>query len=195
MTEEKTATEVTTEEVVKEEAETKVAVEKEAVENQTPEQKQNAYFKRKADEAEKLKLRAKELEEELAMFKKGGDDEGIDAKIAKRFEIETTVSNLISKFPDLEEDREKILRYAHDPSRSGLPLDEVISGAIGFDKMIKVGAKIKAQVEDDANLSKFGGNDIMTAKEKTKIDEKRDEYTAKFENLPFIKNAKKSLNL
>ena len=147
-------------EVAVKEAADKVVADKAAAEeadkNQSPEQKQAAYLKRKASEAEKFKQKAKELEEELAMFKPANQDDDLGGMVAKevsrRLDIDKTISEYIVKYPSLEEHREKIIKYAHDPSRSGIPITEIIPGAIGFEASLRLGASMKAEIEKEIEV-------------------------------------------
>ena len=207
MAEEKTATEIAEEAAKKvaEEASKKAAEEEaakkkkeeEEFKNQTPEQKQKAYYERKVKEAEKQKEKAKALEEELALLKGedvGNVDDKINKAIAARLHIDAVVTDFIKKYPDLEEDRETILQHAHDPSRSGLPIENVISEAIGFEKALKLGAKIQEKINEDTKDGKFGGDSKGTQKEIDANVKKAEEYTAQFMKLPFMKTAKESVD-
>ncbi|HUS99134.1 MAG TPA: hypothetical protein VMY59_02305 [Candidatus Thermoplasmatota archaeon] len=165
------------------------------IENQSPEQKQQAYFKRKAEEAEKMKQRAKELEDELALFKQGGQTGNDDIKQQIKNEIlaDKKINDFIAKYPDFEEDREKLEKYAHDPSRKGIPIEEIIAGAIGFEKFLKLGAKMKSQIEEDARNGKFGGNEEITGNEKTEQQKKAESFTEAINQIPMMKRANEAL--
>lgn len=171
--------------------EEEVVAEAKADAKKTP---QDFIIERKQKQLEKALADAKQLEEEMKVFKPSEDD--MDSKIAKavtqRLEIDTTVNSFIKKYPSLAEKRGEIEKYAYDPSRQGVPIETRILEAVGVEEFIKLGAKTKAEAELDAKNSRMGGDSAMTETEKTKQQEKSEQYKKVFANQGFMKNAQKA---
>ncbi len=131
-------------------------------------EQENAEFKAKAEEkSEELKAQEEKerLEKENPDVRKIVQDE-LNAKL----ESEKQLNDVLKKYPYLEEHKSKITKYLADSSRKGVPVDEVVAGAVGIDVLLQAGAKIGAEALKAAKDSTRGGEGatqtFKTAEEK-----------------------------
>lgn len=148
---------------------------------------------KKKEREEKLRSKISELEEEIELLRDDkpsnpNSNQSFEELFNQRAEKEEKISEFIKKYPGLEQHKEKIRKYAHDPSRKGIPIDEVIVGAIGFEEFIKIGATLKQEADTDAIESQVGGRSPGEVKNLTE-EQKR---AQKFNQTPkFLRNAEK----
>lgn len=139
----------------------------------TPKDPKDFIIKRKEEQLAKAKQRQQELEEELKVFKPSqAEPDSMEALLNQRLEREEKISAFIKEYPQLEEHREKIKKYAYDPSRKNIPVDEVIAGAIGFQEFIKLGSKIRLDADEEAKQGKMGGG-TPKGEQKTSAEQKK----------------------
>lgn len=151
---------------------------------------QDYILDRKDKQIEKLRKQLEEAEQEKEAFAPT-KELSTEELFNQRMEREEQVSEIIKKYPALEEDREKIRKYIHDPSRKGIPIEEVVAGAIGINKFIEIGAKMQAEADEDAKLGRMGGRNPADVKSKTQEDVNRE----RFKQMPrFIQQAQKTYN-
>ena len=179
-----------------EEATAKAAKEAEAQKAKEEAEKANAkkdpkdhIIDRMAKREAKLKQELEELEADRKVLNPSTDTPSVENLFNQRMEVEEKISEYVSKYPGFEEHREKIRKYAHDPSRKGIPIDEIIVGAVGAAEFIKIGAGLQKEASDDETNSKMGGGNLGTVRTVTQ-EQKRKE---KFNQLPkFLQGSKKA---
>jgi len=98
----------------------------------------------------------------------------VEQALAKQLLNASEVSKIMTKYPSLntEENATKVAEYLKDSTRKDVPIDEVVAGAIGIDKLISAGASIGGEALDAAAESTSGGGDGTT---KPKTDEQKTE--------------------
>jgi len=146
--------------------------------------------KEKLDLEEKVKQNAKtpeELEKEKLAKPEKADLETLKKEVKEELkadqERESKVSEVLTKYPQLQEHKETIEKFLSDESRQNIPADEVVAGAIGIDALLKAGADMGAEAITAATNSKTGaGNSeqhVQTEQEKTEqrhLDSLPDEF-------------------
>lgn len=95
-----------------------------------------------------------------------GSPEFIKRVIAHTAGRQKQVTDFIGTHPELAEYADEINKRLDDPSREKVPVDEIIRGAIPFDAMLKLGAKLQQEAEKGASDSRMGGGDGNTDKSK-----------------------------
>lgn len=113
---------------------------------------------RKNKKIERLEQELSEAKEEQDLINPTQDD-SVDGKIEKAIKRHTEVNEFLKKYPELEEDKPKIMAYLEHDSRKGIPVEEVIISAVGVDKFLKIGANMKANADKDAQANRMGGGE------------------------------------
>lgn len=127
-------------------------------------QKENESFKLKEKEAKdaeaaKEKAEADRIarEENPEKFDRDSLKQELKDELKSDLEKDTQLNNVLGKYPQLEEHRTKIKQYINDASRKGVPVDEIVAGAVGIESLIKLGAEIGSEALIAAENSKNGG--------------------------------------
>ena len=141
------------------------------------------WLKREA----KLKQELSDLEADKLVFSPSPKGEpSVEELFTQRANREDKISEYIKEYPQLEVHRDKIRKYAHDPSRKNVPLDEVIVGAVGMKEFMKIGASLQQEANEDEKRGQMGGSNPGEVRTKTQ-EEAREE---RFKTLPkFMKGA------
>ena len=183
--------------ISEEEAAEKAAKEAEAKAKAEAEAKKDPkdfIIERKQRQLEEARAKAKQLEEEIQVFKPSESimDDQMQSIVSKQLEANAKVSEFIQKYPSLKEDRVQIERFVNDPTRQGVPVETRILEAVGVDKFIKLGAAFGKEAEQDALNANMGGDSVMTETEKAELAKKKEKYDNVFSNQPFMKQAHKA---
>jgi len=149
-------------------------------------------LERKAKQVEELKKQLAEAEAEQEVFSPTSKEEPtVEELFNRRMQVEDKIAETIGKYPALEEHREKIRKYAFDPSRKSIPIEEVIVSAIGADEFMKLGAKLAQEANANANANRMGGNPYGGEVVDTEAKKRQE----KFNKLPkFMANAQTAYN-
>ena len=157
-------------------------------ENNNGNKNQEFAAKRLAEDKKKKDARVKELEVELDGLKNGkketkeaetknpGDIRSIIREELKiEAESESKIKEVLTEYPELKDHESKIRTYLKDDSRKNVPIEEVISGAIGFKNLLSLGAKIGAERLVIASESETGGGNTQI-KVKTEAEKQSDKW-------------------
>ena len=149
-------------------------------------QNQEEAFKRITEENKKLKEDAKAKKEGKSSTEEKPKTETPDVRelireeLTAKTEMETKVGEALTKYPELKEHESKIREYLNDDSRKNIPIDEVVAGAVGMEKLLQMGAAMGAERTRATVESSAGGDG---AKVTTQTEEEKTE-AQHMESLP-----------
>jgi len=96
----------------------------------------------------------------------------IRKELGAQKEIDASIAEVLTEFPELKEHESKIREYITDDSRKNIPIEEVIAGAVGVKGLMKIGAGMNAERLQSAQETANGGGD---AKIEIKTEEQKQE--------------------
>lgn len=166
--------------------------------NSNPEEKTDSQSKkdpidfilqRKNEKIAQLQRELEEAEaEKKALVPEVGDEKGDFASMMAR---EEQINGVLSKYPGLAGKKAEIRNLAHDPSRKGASIDEIVVSVVGLDAFMKMRSEMEAQAREDANSGYIGAGGVA--------GDGGNKRPNKYDKVPkFITEAKKvydSLNL
>lgn len=153
-----------------------------AAQEEQKNQNQEEAFKRITEENKKLKEEKEEREKSEGEENKKTDDKNkkkespdvrtiIREELNAKTESENKIKEIFTKYPELKEFEPKIKEYLADETRKDIPLDEIITGAVGMEKLLQIGATMGSERLKITEDSKTGGGNanvnIQTEEEKT----------------------------
>jgi len=145
---------------------------------------------------ERAKTREAKLEAELAEAKKesailqpSGEALTVEQLFDQRAEREEAITDYITAYPELKDHRAKIKQYMADPTRKGLPIEEIIIGAIGATEFIRIGAERAKAASQESSQFRMGGGAHASTEGKTPQEVISEKYNNP-KNLPkFVQDA------
>lgn len=164
-------TETTTEESTQESTETQGGEDNNQAQAFKRMQEKNAELERKLAEKEEKK-KTEEAKTEMSDYQRLKLE--LKEEMKADAEKKAKLNQVLTKYPQLSEHQEKIEKYLNDESRKGIPVDEVVAGAVGIGTLLKVGASIGSEALEQAENSKNGGGNatIETKTEAQKTEQR-----------------------
>ncbi len=166
---------LTPEQIVAQEQEAKKAQDQEAAfkriseENKKFKEKEAAEVKAK-EEKEQLEANEKAKKEDPVKFDRDQLKKELREELRSDSEKDAKLSQVLEQYPQLSEHKDKIEKYLNDDSRKGIPVDEVVAGAVGIGALLKVGASIGSEALEQAENSQNGGGNAAI---ETKTEEQK----------------------
>ena len=162
MAEDTTGNDLTPEQVAAQEQEQKTKNQEEAFKRITEE---NKKYKEKEDAENKVKEEEAAAAAKAAKAAEEGDPDMrtiIREELNAKSEVDGKVKEVLTKYPELKEFEDKIREYLADDSRKDIPINEVISGAVGLEKLLQLGALMGVERTKSAEATAAGGGDTTT---------------------------------